>query len=56
MRKYKSGLEKSRREAEDKLKKVAANSKKVTDFFDVSESIEKQQRRNDVQYVQIDTN
>ena len=40
MRKHKSGSEKekSRGKAEDKLKKVAAKSKKVTDFFDVSES------------------
>ena len=39
MKKYKSGWEKekSRREAEAKLKKVVAGSKKVTDFFDVSE-------------------
>ena len=39
MRKCKSGSEKAKsgREAEDKLKKVAAKSKKVTDFFDVSE-------------------
>ncbi|XP_076810277.1 uncharacterized protein LOC143453012 [Clavelina lepadiformis] len=37
MKKYKSGWEKekSRREAEAKLKKVVAGSKKVTDFFDV---------------------
>ena len=46
MRKYKSGSEKenSRRETEDKLKKVAAKSKKVTDFLDVSE-----QRSNSVE-------
>ena len=39
MKKYKSvwKKEKSRREAEAKLKKVVAGSKKVTDFFDVSE-------------------
>ena len=39
MKKYKSGWEKekSRREAEAKLKKVVAGSKKVTDSFDVSE-------------------
>ena len=37
MKKYKSGWEKekSRRKAEDKLKKVVA--KKVTDFFHISE-------------------
>ena len=39
MRQHKSGSEKEKsREVEDKLKKVAALSKKVTDFFDVSES------------------
>ena len=39
MKKYKSGWEKekSRREAEDKLKNVVAKSKKVTDFFHISE-------------------
>ena len=39
MKKYKSGWEKekSRREAEDKLKKVVAKSKKVTEFFHISE-------------------
>ena len=39
MRKYKSGSEKEkyRREPEVKLRKVVAKSKKVTDFFDVSE-------------------
>ena len=39
MKKHKSGWEKekSRREAEDKLKKVVAKSKKVTDFFHISE-------------------
>ena len=39
MKKYKSGWEKEkcRREAEAKLKKVVAGSKKVTDFFDISE-------------------
>ena len=40
MKKYKSGWEKEncRREAEDKLKKVVAKSKKVTDFFHINES------------------
>ena len=39
MKKYKSGWEKekSRRESEDKLKKVVAKSKKITDFFHISE-------------------
>ena len=39
MKKYKSGWEKekSRREAENKPKKVVAKSKKVTDFFHTSE-------------------
>ena len=39
MEKYKSGWEKEkcRREAEDKLKKVVAKSKKVTDYFHISE-------------------
>ena len=39
MKKYKSGWEKekSRREAEDKLKKVVAKYKKVTEFFHISE-------------------
>ena len=38
MKKYKSGWEKvkSRRESEDKLKKVVAKSKKLTDFFHIS--------------------
>ena len=39
MRQHKSGSEKEKfREAENKLKKVSAKSKKVIDFFDVSES------------------
>ena len=39
MKKYKSGWEKEKsiREAEDKLIKVVAKSKKVTDFFHISE-------------------
>ena len=39
MKKYKSGWEKvkSRRESEDKLKKVVTKSKKITDFFHISE-------------------
>ena len=39
MKTYKTGREKekSRREAQDKLKKVIAKSKKVTDFFHISE-------------------
>ena len=38
MKKYRSGWEKekSSREAENKLKKVVAESKKVTDFFHIS--------------------
>ena len=39
MKKYKSGWEKekSRREAEDNLKKVVTQPKKVTDYFHTSE-------------------
>ena len=50
MKKYKSvwEKEKSRREAEDKLKKVVAKSKKVTEFFHIKRT-KKQHFRNDVQ-------
>ena len=50
MKKYKSGWRKmkSRRESEDKLKKVVAKSKDITDFFSYKPTI-KQHCGNDVQ-------